>query len=91
LERIWSLRKRIDEIDERILHLLKERVEVCKTIGATKREHGIPIRNHSRENELYKRIREKGIKLGLNSHQVEAVYREIIAMCIYAQECNTRT
>jgi len=91
LERIWSLRKRIDEIDERILHFLKERMEVCKTIGATKRKYGIPIRNHSRENELYMHIKEKATKMGLNPHQVEAVYREIIAMCISAQECNVKT
>lgn len=91
MKKIWSLRKKIDEIDERILHILKERIEVCKIIGATKGEHGIPIRNYSRENELYRRIIEKAKKLGLNPHQVEAVYREIIAMCIYVQEYDAKT
>jgi len=86
LERIQTLRKRIDEIDERILRFLKERVELCEAIGATKREHGIPVRDQSRENELYKRVSEKATKLGLDPQRVEAVYREIIAMCMYAQE-----
>ena len=91
MEIILELRKRIDEVDERILHLLKERVEICKTIGATKREHGIPIRDSSRENELCKRVMEKATKLELNPNQVESVYREIIAMCIHAQTYNKKT
>jgi len=91
LETIWELRKRIDEVDERILHLLKERVEICKTIGATKRAHGIPIRDPSRENELCRRVMEEATKLGLTPNQVESVYREIIAMCIYAQTYNKKT
>jgi len=86
LERIQTLRKRIDEIDERILHFLKERMELCEAIGTTKREHGIPVRDQTREKELYKRFSEKATKLGLNPQRVEAVYREIIAMCTHAQE-----
>lgn len=86
MERILSLRKKIDKIDEQTLHLLKERVEVCKTIGVTKRKHGIPIKDSSRESELYKHIAEKATELGLNPRQVEAVYREIIGMCIHVQE-----
>jgi len=86
MERISSLRKRIDEIDEKILCLLKERVEVCENIGLIKREQGIPVRDRQRENEQFTRITGKASKLGLKPQEVKTVYKEIIAMSIRAQE-----
>jgi chorismate mutase len=85
LERIKSLRKDIDEIDERILHFLKDRVEICKTVGAIKRENGIPIRDQQREEEQYRNLMKRASELGLDPHEVKAVYREIIAMGMHAQ------
>ena len=89
MERILSLRRKIDEIDEQILRFLKERVEVCRSIGKTKREHGIPVRDYEREDELYAKVMKRASELGLNLHEVKAVYREIIAMSIHAQEADT--
>jgi len=88
LEKILPLRKKVDEIDEQILRFLKERVEVSKSIGKLKRKHGIPVRDYQRENEQYKNVMTKASKLGLNPHEVKAIYREIIAMSIHAQEAN---
>jgi len=88
LEKILPLRKKVDEIDEQILHFLKERVEVSKSIGKLKREHGIPVRDYQRENEQYKNVMRRASSLGLNPHEVKAIYREIIAMSIHAQEAN---
>ncbi len=86
MERVSPLRKRIDEIDEQILRLLKERMDVCENIGVIKREQRIPVRDRQRENEQYTRITEIASKLGLNPQEVIAVYQEIIAMSIRAQE-----
>ena len=83
---IPKLRQKVDEIDDQILMALCERVKVCKAIGDAKKKQGKPVRDASRENEVYKRIREKGAQLGLNSSQVEAVYREIVNMCSAVQE-----
>ena len=85
MERIKSLRKGIDEIDERILHFLKDRVEICKTVGAIKRENGIPIRDQQREEEQYRNLMKRASELGLDPHEVKAVYREIIAMGMRVQ------
>jgi chorismate mutase len=79
------LRKEIDEIDERILHFLKDRVEICKTVGAIKRENGIPIRDQQREEEQYRNVMKRASELGLDPHEVKAVYREIIAMSMHVQ------
>jgi chorismate mutase len=91
LEKILSLRRKIDEIDEQILRFLKERVEISRSIGKTKRQHGIPVRDYEREDELYAKLMRRASELGLNPHEVKAVYREIIAMAIRAQESETKT
>jgi len=90
LERILPLRKKIDKIDEKILSFLKERVEVSKRIGAIKREYGIPARDYQREDEVYRAVMKRASELGLNPHEVKAVYREIIAMSMHAQESDVK-
>ena len=91
MERISASRKRIDEIDEQIMRLLKERVNVCENIGIIKREQGIPVRDRRRENEQYTRITGIASKLELDPQEVKAVYKEIIAMSIRAQERESYT
>ena len=91
MERILPLRKKVDEIDEEILYFLKERVELCKSIGAIKREHGIPIRDYQREDEVYTNILRKASELELNPQEVKAIYQEIIVMSTHAQESDTKT
>lgn len=91
MERISSLRRRIDEIDGKILVFLKERLEVSKRIGRTKRYHGVSLRDYEREDEVYTNVAKTASLLGLNPPEVKAVYREIIAMSIRAQESETKT
>jgi chorismate mutase len=83
---ISKQRKKIDEIDDQILLALCERVKVCKTIGDAKKKQSMPVRDLSRESEVFKRIKEKSIQIGLNAGQVEAIYREIVNMCSAVQE-----
>ncbi len=86
MDEIQQFRKRIDDIDDQILAALCERVKICKTIGAAKRKQGLTVRDSSRENEVYKRIKEKSAEFNLDAGQVEAVYREIVNMCSAVQE-----
>ena len=86
MEEIPKLRKKVDEVDDQILLALCERAKICKAIGDAKKKQGMPIRDLSRENEVYKRIKEKSAQFGLDSGQVEAVYREIVNMCSAVQE-----
>ena len=91
MERILALRKKVDEIDEKILYFLKERVEVSKSIGVIKRKHGISIRDYQREDEVYTQIMKRAAELGLDPQKVKVIYQEIIAMCMHAQESDTKT
>jgi chorismate mutase len=86
LERILASRKRIDEIDEKILYLLKERIENCRGIGVIKRQLKIPIRDSHREGEVHTNITRKAAELGLNLQKVKVIYREIVAMSTHVQE-----
>jgi chorismate mutase/prephenate dehydrogenase len=79
-------RKKIDEIDDQILLAICKRVRICKAIGDAKKKQGMPVRDLSRESEVFKRINEKSAQIGLNAGQVEAVYREIVNMCSAVQE-----
>jgi|WetSurMetagenome_2_1015567.scaffolds.fasta_scaffold15094_3 chorismate mutase / prephenate dehydratase len=86
---IIQLRKKVDAIDDQILSAIRERVKVCKAIGAAKKKQGKPVRDTARENEVYERVKEKSAELGLDVGLVEAVYREIVNMCSAVQEQRT--
>jgi chorismate mutase len=86
MDDIPKLRKKVDEIDDQILKALCERVKVCKAIGDAKKKQGMPIRDTSRENEVYRRIKEKSAQSQLDPTQIERVYREIVNMCSAVQE-----
>lgn len=86
MEKLLYLRRKIDEIDEKILLLLKERIELSKLIGKIKRENAVPIRDLQREEEKYRHIIKKALELGLDLDYTENIYTSIIAMSIHAQE-----
>ena len=86
MQDIQQLRKRIDEIDDQILQTLCERAKICKAIGDAKKKQGMPVRDTSRENEVFKRVKEKSAQFALDPVQIEAVYREIVNMCSAVQE-----
>jgi chorismate mutase len=86
LEDIQTLRKRVDEIDDQIIKVLSERVKICKAIGETKKKQGLPVRDKSRENEVFIRVKEKAAKYQLDAAQIEMLYREIVNICSAVQE-----
>jgi monofunctional chorismate mutase len=86
MDEIQQLRKKVDAIDDKILLALCERAKICKAIGETKKKQGVPIRDKSRETEIYRRLKEKSTQLQLNPAQIERVYREIVNMCSAVQE-----
>ena len=46
------MRKKIDEIDDKLLVLFKERLEVSKKIGLLKKKHKMKIFDPQREQEI---------------------------------------
>jgi len=79
-------RDKVDEMDDAIMKALAERVKVCMAIGLVKKKRGLPVKNATRENEVYGKVKAKSLECGLDPNQVEAVFREIVNMCSVVQE-----
>lgn len=74
---IEALRARIDVIDESLLKLLKERMDVSRSIGAYKRDHNVSILQTNRWEQLLHRMVERGTALGLSEAAVTAIMTAI--------------
>ena len=86
MDKLEQYRKKVDKVDEQILNALNERAKICRDIGLEKKKKGMPVRDASRETEVYNRVKKKAVQFSLNPLQVEAVYREIVNMCSAVQE-----
>ena len=54
-----ELRARMDRIDSEMVRLYAERMETARQIGRLKREHGLPVRDPKREEELLRRVEQE--------------------------------
>ncbi len=79
MNNIDKFRKKIDEIDDKILTLLNRRMEAVKEIGRLKQSSGGSIYRPEREKEILDRL--KALNDGyLNDAAIEAIYLEIFAV-----------
>ncbi|UCC58147.1 MAG: chorismate mutase [Candidatus Bathyarchaeum sp.] len=85
MESIAALRNKIDEIDKKIILLLKDRIELCKRIGAVKRENGISVRDLQREDQVYLHVMGTALEVGLDPQKVENIFKGIIALSVFVQ------
>jgi len=77
---IKEIRKRIDEIDQRLLGLLNERAECALEIGRMKSDNSAPIYAPEREMQVIKQVLDRNHG-PLDDQAVSAVFREIISAC----------
>ena len=59
-----DIRKEINEIDEQMIRLFKERMDCAKEVGEHKLQNGIPVLNVERENEILDKVADKGGEYG---------------------------
>ena len=85
MENITELRKKIDLIDEKLICLLKDRIDLCKHIGKIKEENGLAIKDLRREDEVYLHIMSKALELRLDPQEVEAIFKKIVALSVSVQ------
>ena len=86
LERINSLRTQIDRVDDRILFLLKKRVNIAKKIAEVKFENGLPIRDNHREKEVLDSAASKAAREGLSPELMRRIFREIVELSTEAEK-----
>ncbi len=80
-----TLRKKIDSVDEKIVLLLKDRMELCKGIGDIKGKNGPAVKDYSREDEVYLHAMAKALESGRDPQKVEAIFKDIIALGVFVQ------
>jgi chorismate mutase len=85
-EEIAPLRIEIDRLNDEILDKLRERVEVALKIAEVKKRHDMPIVDRSREEKVLDRVGGLAADRGLDPEAVRRVFREIIDLCVEAEE-----
>lgn len=56
MEDLSTIREKINEIDNKIIDLWKDRMEMCLSVAQHKKENNLPILDEKREKELLDRI-----------------------------------
>jgi chorismate mutase / prephenate dehydratase len=73
-----EIRKKIDEIDEKLLELLNQRADLVHEVGQLKRQKGAAIYAPEREEQLLQSLIKKN-KGRLPEQAIRAIYREIMS------------
>lgn len=72
-ESLEGLRRKIDDTDDEILALLARRMDIAREIGAYKRQHGLPVVQPDRYNNLMEKRAAEGEALGLPRNFVRRI------------------
>ena len=80
-----TLRNKIDTIDAKIVLLLKERMGICKSIGAFKVKNGLGVKDHRREDEVYLHVMAKALEAGIDTQKIEKILKDIIDLGVFVQ------
>ena len=78
MHELGNFRERIDEIDEKIVRLINERLGICKAVAKYKSEHNIPMMQPERVKEVMVKRRKLADELSINPDLVENIYRLIV-------------
>lgn len=62
-----EIRQEINQIDEKLIKLFKQRMDCAKEVGNYKKLNDIPVLNQNRENEILDAVAEKGGEYGASA------------------------
>src|SRR5436309_1568234 len=73
---IADWRKKIDELDQRLVEMLNERATAAKAIGSLKRNTKMPIYEPDREREIFENVRHIEVLAGVQEvHRISSPYK----------------
>ena len=75
---IKPYRQKINDLDDRIIDLLAERLEVIREVGHLKAEKGVPAVIPERVEEVRERNAERASEKGLDPELVRELYTRLI-------------
>jgi len=76
-----ELRRKIDEVDTRIVELIGERIRLAEEIGKGKKEKNKLIEDREREYRVLENIKSIARERNINQEDIENIYKRIIAAC----------
>ena len=85
-EEIKPYRDEIDRLNNEIIALIAERQQAALAIGEIKKRYGKPVVDKVREQAILDKIKGKAPAQGINPEALERVFKEIIKLCVEAEE-----
>ena len=85
-EEIDPLRDEINRLNEEILEKIRERVEIALRIGEVKKRLELPVVDNALEEAVLNQVGALAAGHGLDPKGVRNVFREIIDLCVKAEE-----
>ena len=79
--RLDDLRKKIDEIDARIVEDISERIRIAEEIGRGKKEQSQLIEDQERELKVLENVRSIARDKNISQSDIENIYRHIMDAC----------
>jgi chorismate mutase len=93
-EDLSTLRRQIDELDDKILELLAKRMRVSREIGQYKLEHDMTVLQTARYSEILQNRIEQGVKMDMAGEFVkkilEAVHEESVRQQLVVMELSRK-
>ena len=83
-QRIIELRKQIDDIDEKIINLLKKRMKISKDVGQIKSKLHIPVEDKIREKEIILKLTQK-VGKNLSEEQLIRIFTAVFKSSKFIQ------
>ena len=75
--RLTLARNKVDQIDQKIFNLIKKRTQIIKYILSLKKFKK-EIVDHKRNNEIFKKIKNKSIKNGIDPKITRRIWKAMI-------------
>ena len=79
------LRTNIEQLDQRIIDLIGERVDLSRQVGELKRAAGLPTLDPAREAAVLRRVAGQARAAQLPDEPVREIFWHVIALCRSAQ------
>ena len=86
LQRIQSYRIQIDDMDSKLLDLLRKRMTISDEIGSLKRERNVAVFQQDRWTKILEKMQKEGSKIGFTEEFITDIYTAIHQESIYRQD-----
>src|SRR2546425_9084626 len=85
MDDVTRIRDRIDELDQEIVRLLKNRYENARLLGRIKQQRQLDYRDPEREKIILQKIERAAISLDLDPKLLRPIFDQIFTFSVHAQ------